>query len=149
MHMKSDWKTLTEAVSRHRKSKKRRGRNFFGAFGGGYGPAFPDGGNFSMSSSVGDGCGVGCGDGGGCCESVSEMPEDDDDDLTINDNDKLLYALRAIIENAKVAYEAVAGVPYDEDEIDDAENDSEDEPEDVVDDGPDEIDDDMYDDVVE
>lgn len=145
MHMKSDWKTLTEAVSRHRKSKKRRGRNFFGAFGGGYGPAFPDGGNFSMSSSVGDGCG----DGGGCCESVSEMPEDDDDDLTINDNDKLLYALRAIIENAKVAYEAVAGVPYDEDEIDDAENDSEGEPEDVVDDGPDEIDDDMDDDVVE
>ena len=32
----------------------------------------------------------------------------------ISDKDKLIYALRGIIENAKVAYEAVTGLPYDE-----------------------------------
>jgi ribosomal protein L12E/L44/L45/RPP1/RPP2 len=32
----------------------------------------------------------------------------------ISDKDKLIYALRGIIENAKVAYEAVTGVSYDE-----------------------------------
>lgn len=122
---------IAEATDKRRKAKRKNGgtpkfvpnvgfgnRRFIGAYtaGGAYGPAFPMGcGWGEMSSVPGGPCGDGtvAADASGAMESVEDI-KNDDEDLMISDKDKLIYALRGIIENAKVAYEAVTGVPYDE-----------------------------------
>lgn len=126
-----DAKILTEAHWKRTKAKGKKGgtprfqptigfgsRKFIGAYAPGraYGPAFPMGfGWGEMSSVPGGPCGDGtvAADASGAMESA-EGPTNEDEDLMISDKDKLIYALRGIIENAKVAYEAVTGVPYDE-----------------------------------
>ena len=122
---------IAEATSKRRKAKRKNGgtpkfvpnigfgnRKFIGAYtaGGAYGPAFPMGvGWGEMSSVPGGPCGDGtvAADASGAMEAVEDI-KNDDEDLMISDKDKLIYALRGIIENAKVAYEAVTGLPYDE-----------------------------------
>lgn len=122
---------IAEATDKRRKAKRKNGgtpkfvpsigfgnRKFIGAYtaGGAYGPAFPMGcGWGEMSSVPGGPCGDGtvAADASGAMEAVEDI-KNDDEDLMISDKDKLIYALRGIIENAKVAYEAVTGVPYDE-----------------------------------
>lgn len=122
---------IAEATNKRRKAKRKNGgtpkfvpsigfgnRKFIGAYtaGGAYGPAFPMGcGWGEMSSVPGGPCGDGtvAADASGAMEAVEDI-KNDDEDLMISDKDKLIYALRGIIENAKVAYEAVTGVPYDE-----------------------------------
>lgn len=122
---------IAEATGKRRKAKRKNGgtpkfvpnigfgnRKFIGAYtaGGAYGPAFPMGcGWGEMSSVPGGPCGDGtvAADASGAMEAVEDI-KNDDEDLMISDKDKLIYALRGIIENAKVAYEAVTGVPYDE-----------------------------------
>ena len=122
---------IAEATDKRRKAKRKNGgtpkfvpnvgfgnRRVIGAYtaGGAYGPAFPMGcGWGEMSSVPGGPCGDGtvAADASGAMESVEDI-KNDDEDLMISDKDKLIYALRGIIENAKVAYEAVTGVPYDE-----------------------------------
>lgn len=114
-----NWKKNLENIYKRSKS---RGRKFKGSStSAGFGPIFPDSGNFDMSSVPGGNAGYGAPSGGGCsggCGAVlgeSIVDADfDDDELTMSDDDKLLYALRGIIENAKIAYEAVSGIPYDE-----------------------------------
>lgn len=127
---------IAEATNKRRKSKRNSGgtpkfvpnigfgkRNFAGAWTSGraYGPIFPMGMGWGEMSSVPGGA---CGDGtiaadasgaGAAMEAVEDI-KNDDEDLMISDKDKLIYALRGIIENAKVAYEAVTGVSYDEDD---------------------------------
>ena len=127
-------KMIAEAREKRRKFKRKSGgtpkfeptigfgkRRFAGAWtaGGAYGPVFPMGTGWGEMSSVPGGA---CGDGtvaadasgaGAAMESVEDI-KNEDEDLMISDKDKLIYALRGIIENAKVAYEAVTGVPYDE-----------------------------------
>lgn len=127
---------IAEATNKRRKSKRNSGgtakfvpsfgfgkRNFSGAWTSGraYGPIFPMGTGWGEMSSVPGGA---CGDGtlaadasgaGAAMEAVEDI-KNDDEDLMISDKDKLIYALRGIIENAKVAYEAVTGVPYDEED---------------------------------
>ena len=128
-----DAKILTEAHWKRKKAKGKKGgtprfqptiglgsRKFIGAYAPGraYGPAFPMGfGWGDMSSVPGGPCGDGtvAADASGAMEAA-EGPTNEDEDLLISDQDKLVYALRGIIENAKVAYEAVTGVPYDEKE---------------------------------
>jgi hypothetical protein len=157
-----DAKILTEAHWKRKKTKGKKGgtprfqptigfgsRKFIGAYAPGraYGPAFPMGfGWGEMSSVPGGPCGDGtvAADASGAMEAA-EGVANDDEDLMISDRDKLIYALRGIIENAKVAYEAVTGVPYDEeDDVPEKkdENPSEQEEPDEVeyddDDGPDE-----------
>jgi len=157
-----DAKILTEAHWKRKKAKGKKGgtprfqptigfgsRKFIGAYAPGraYGPAFPMGfGWGEMSSVPGGPCGDGtvAADASGAMEAA-EGVANDDEDLMISDRDKLIYALRGIIENAKVAYEAVTGVPYDEeDDVPEKkdENPSEQEEPDEVeyddDDGPDE-----------
>ena len=67
-------------------------------------------------------------------EAVEDI-KNDDEDLMISDKDKLIYALRGIIENAKVAYEAVTGVPYDEkDDVPEPKDEEPSEPEELDDD---------------
>ena len=122
---------IAEATNKRRKAKRKNGgtpkfvpnigfgnRKFIGAYtaGGAYGPAFPMGGGWGEMSSVPGGpCGDGtvAADASGAMEAVEDI-KNDDEDLMISDKDKLIYALRGIIENAKVAYEAVTGLPYDE-----------------------------------
>ena len=122
---------IAEATSKRRKAKRKNGgtpkfvpnigfgnRKFIGAYtaGGAYGPAFPMGAGWGEMSSVPGGpCGDGtvAADASGAMEAVEDI-KNDDEDLMISDKDKLIYALRGIIENAKVAYEAVTGLPYDE-----------------------------------
>lgn len=122
---------IAEATSKRRKAKRKNGgtpkfvpnigfgnRKFIGAYtaGGAYGPAFPMGSGWGEMSSVPGGpCGDGtvAADASGAMEAVEDI-KNDDEDLMISDKDKLIYALRGIIENAKVAYEAVTGLPYDE-----------------------------------
>lgn len=124
-----DWNEIAiqlESRKARRKKKKRYSLpGFPGHMGFAYGPAFPCGTGFEMSSVPGGA--DGCGDAGCACESVNgDDIDDEEDDLMMSDNDKLIYALRGIIENAKVAYEAVTGIPYDEDgEVDDAPKDEE------------------------
>jgi hypothetical protein len=79
-----------------------------------------------MSSVPGGACGDGtlAADASGAMEAV-EGVKNEDEDLMISDKDKLIYALRGIIENAKVAYEAVTGVSYDEADEAPEENDEE------------------------
>ena len=125
---------IAEATNKRRKSKRNSGgtpkfvpnvgfgnRKFVGAYTAGraYGPVFPMGCGWGEMSSVPGGP---CGDGtiaadasgaGAAMEAVEDI-KNDDEDLMISDKDKLIYALRGIIENAKVAYEAVTGVSYDE-----------------------------------
>lgn len=125
---------IAEATNKRRKSKRSSGgtpkfvpnvgfgnRKFVGAYTAGraYGPVFPMGCGWGEMSSVPGGP---CGDGtlaadasgaGAAMEAVEDI-KNDDEDLMISDKDKLIYALRGIIENAKVAYEAVTGVSYDE-----------------------------------
>ena len=125
---------IAEATDKRRKAKRKNGgtakfvptfgfgkRNFAGAWTSGraYGPVFPMGMGWGEMSSVPGGP---CGDGtiaadasgaGAAMEAVEDI-KNDDEDLMISDKDKLIYALRGIIENAKVAYEAVTGVSYDE-----------------------------------
>lgn len=138
-----DAKILTEAHWKRRKAKGNKGgtprfqptigfgsRKFIGAYSPGraYGPAFPMGfGWGEMSSVPGGPCGDGtvAADASGAMEAA-EGPTNEDEDLMISDKDKLIYALRAIIENGKIAYEAVTGVPYDEE--DDVPEKKEDEP---------------------
>jgi len=157
-----DAKILTEAHWKRKKANGKKGgtprfqptigfgsRKFIGAYAPGraYGPAFPMGfGWGEMSSVPGGPCGDGtvAADASGAMEAA-EGVANDDEDLMISDRDKLIYALRGIIENAKVAYEAVTGVPYDEeDDVPEKkdENPSEQEEPDEVeyddDDGPDE-----------
>lgn len=157
-----DAKILTEAHWKRKKTKGKKGgtprfqptigfgsRKFIGAYAPGraYGPAFPMGfGWGEMSSVPGGPCGDGtlAADASGAMEAA-EGVANDDEDLMISDRDKLIYAIRGIIENAKVAYEAVTGVPYDEeDDVPEKkdENPSEQEEPDEVeyddDDGPDE-----------
>lgn len=127
---------IAEATNKRRKSKRKSGgtpkfvpnfgfgkRTFAGAWTSGraYGPIFPMGMGWGEMSSVPGGA---CGDGtiaadasgaGAAMEAVEDI-KNDDEDLMISDKDKLIYALRGIIENAKVAYEAVTGVPYDEED---------------------------------
>ena len=128
-----DAKILTEAHWKRKKTKGKKGgtprfqptigfgsRKFIGAYAPGraYGPAFPMGfGWGEMSSVPGGPCGDGtvAADASGAMEAA-EGVANDDEDLMISDRDKLIYALRGIIENAKVAYEAVTGVPYDEED---------------------------------
>lgn len=128
-----DAKILTEAHWKRKKAKGKKGgtprfqptigfgsRKFIGAYAPGraYGPAFPMGfGWGEMSSVPGGPCGDGtvAADASGAMEAA-EGPTNDDEDLMISDKDKLIYALRAIIENGKIAYEAVTGVPYDEED---------------------------------
>lgn len=128
-----DAKILTEAHWKRKKTKGKKGgtprfqptigfgsRKFIGAYtpGRAYGPAFPMGfGWGEMSSVPGGPCGDGtvAADASGAMEAA-EGVANDDEDLMISDRDKLIYALRGIIENAKVAYEAVTGVPYDEED---------------------------------
>ena len=122
---------IAEATNKRRKSKRNSGgtpkfvpnvgfgnRKFIGAYTAGraYGPVFPMGcGWGEMSSVPGGACGDGtiAADASGAMEAVEDI-KNDDEDLMISDKDKLIYALRGIIENAKVAYEAVTGVSYDE-----------------------------------
>lgn len=122
---------ISESVTRRRNPKRSNGgtakfvptvgfgsRKFIGAYapGGAYGPAFPMGAGWGEMSSVpGGDCGDGlvAADASGAMEAVDGV-KTDDEDLMISDRDRLVYALRGIIENAKVAYEAVTGVPYDE-----------------------------------
>ena len=136
-------KILTEAHGKRNKAKGKNGgtprfqptigfgsRKFIGAYAPGraYGPAFPMGfGWGEMSSVPGGPCGDGtvAADASGAMEAA-EGPTNEDEDLMISDKDKLIYALRAIIENGKIAYEAVTGVPYDEE--DDVPEKKEDEP---------------------
>jgi hypothetical protein len=157
-----DAKILTEAHWKRKKTKGKKGgtprfqptigfgsRKFIGAYAPGraYGPAFPMGfGWGEMSSVPGGPCGDGtvAADASGAMEAA-EGVANDDEDLMISDRDKLIYALRGIIENAKVAYEAVTGVPYDEEddvpEKKDEEPSEQEEPDEVEyddDDGPDE-----------
>ena len=114
-----DWKTQVNKL--YSRKAGRKARRFRGAFGAGYGPAYPMSGNFDMSSVPGGpagdgGAGSSAGDGGmaGGAGAIGESIEDDyQDDLMMSDEDKLLCALQGIIENAKAAYEAVSGVPYD------------------------------------
>ena len=125
---------IAEATNKRRKSKRSSGgtpkfvptvgfgnRKFVGAYTAGraYGPVFPMGCGWGEMSIVPGGP---CGDGtlaadasgaGAAMEAVEDI-KNDDEDLMISDKDKLIYALRGIIENAKVAYEAVTGVSYDE-----------------------------------
>lgn len=126
-----DTKFIVESVGKRKRVKIKKGgtpkfeptvgfgsRKFIGAYAPGraYGPAFPMGfGWGEMSSVPGGACGDGmpAGDASGAMEAA-EGPTNEDEDLMISDKDKLIYALRGIIENAKVAYEAVTGVPYDE-----------------------------------
>lgn len=126
-----DTRIIAEAAGKRRKAKRKNGgtpmfvptfgvgsRKFVGAYAPGraYGPAFPMGfGWGEMSSVPGGPCGDGtvAADASGAMEAA-EGPTNEDEDLMISDKDKLIYALRGIIENAKVAYEAVTGVPYDE-----------------------------------
>lgn len=150
---------IAEATNKRRKSKRNSGetpkfvpnigfgkRNFAGAWTSGraYGPIFPMGMGWGEMSSVPGGA---CGDGtiaadasgaGAAMESVENI-KNDDEDLMISDKDKLIYALRGIIENAKVAYEAVTGVPYDEeDDVPDTKDEYPAKPDDFDDDdGPD------------
>lgn len=125
---------IAEATNKRRKSKRSSGgtpkfvpnvgfgnRKFVGAYTAGraYGPVFPMGcGWGEMSSVPGGPCGDGTIDadasGAGAAMEAVEDIKNDDEDLMISDKDKLIYALRGIIENAKVAYEAVTGVSYDE-----------------------------------
>lgn len=122
---------IAEAGGKHRKTKRKTGgtakfvptvgfgsRRFLGSYttGRAYGPVFPMGyGWGEMSSVPGSSCGEGtiATDASGAMEAV-EGVKNEDEDLMISDKDKLIYALRGIIENAKVAYEAVTGVSYDE-----------------------------------
>lgn len=126
---------IAEATNKRRKSKRTQGgtpkfvpsagfgsRKFIGSYtpGRAYGPAFPMGCGWGEMSSVpggacGDGTLAGDASGAGAMEAVEDI-KNDDEDLMISDKDKLIYALRGIIENAKVAYEAVTGVPYDEED---------------------------------
>lgn len=140
---------IAEATGKRRKAKRKNGgtpkfvpsigfgnRKFIGAYtaGGAYGPAFPMGcGWGEMSSVPGGPCGDGtvAADASGAMEAVEDI-KNDDEDLMISDKDKLIYALRGIIENAKVAYEAVTGVPYDEkDDVPESKDDDQSDPEDV------------------
>ena len=151
---------IAEATDKRRKAKRKNGgtakfvptfgfgkRNFAGAWTSGraYGPIFPMGMGWGEMSSVPGGP---CGDGtiaadasgaGAAMESVEDI-KNDDEDLMISDKDKLIYALRGIIENAKVAYEAVTGVPYDEkDDVPESKDEDPDEPNELDDgEGPDE-----------
>ena len=151
---------IAEATDKHRKAKRKNGgtakfvptfgfgkRNFAGAWTSGraYGPIFPMGMGWGEMSSVPGGP---CGDGtiaadasgaGAAMEAVEDI-KNDDEDLMISDKDKLIYALRGIIENAKVAYEAVTGVPYDEkDDVPEPKDEEPDEPNELDDEeGPDE-----------
>lgn len=126
-----DTKFIVESVGKRKRVKIKKGgtpkfeptvgfgsRKFIGAYtpGRAYGPAFPMGfGWGEMSSVPGGACGDGtpAGDASGAMEAA-EGVKNEDEDLMISDKDKLIYALRGIIENAKVAYEAVTGLPYDE-----------------------------------
>lgn len=126
-----DTKFIVESVGKRKRVKIKKGgtpkfeptvgfgsRKFIGAYAPGraYGPAFPMGfGWGEMSSVPGGPCGDGtvAADASGAMEAA-EGPTNEDEDLMISDKDKLIYALRGIIENAKIAYEAVTGVPYDE-----------------------------------
>lgn len=148
---------IAEATGKRRKAKRKNGgtpkfvpsigfgnRKFIGAYtaGGAYGPAFPMGcGWGEMSSVPGGPCGDGtvAADASGAMEAVEDI-KNDDEDLMISDKDKLIYALRGIIENAKVAYEAVTGVPYDEkDDVPESKDDDQSDPEDFdYDEGTDE-----------
>lgn len=151
---------IAEATDKRRKAKRKNGgtakfvptfgfgkRNFAGAWTSGraYGPIFPMGMGWGEMSSVPGGP---CGDGtiaadasgaGAAMEAVEDI-KNDDEDLMISDKDKLIYALRGIIENAKVAYEAVTGVPYDEkDDVPEPKDEEPDEPNELDDgEGPDE-----------
>ena len=147
---------IAEATDKRRKAKRKNGgtpkfvpnvgfgsRRFLGSYtaGGAYGPAFPMGcGWGEMSSVPGGPCGDGtvAADASGAMESVEDI-KNDDEDLMISDKDKLIYALRGIIENAKVAYEAVTGVPYDEkDDVPEPKEEDPDEPNEFDDEeGPD------------
>lgn len=133
---------IAEAGGKHRKTKHKTGgtakfvptvgfgsRRFLGSYtpGRAYGPVFPMGyGWGEMSSVPGGACGEGtiATDASGAMEAV-EGVKNEDEDLMISDKDKLIYALRGIIENAKVAYEAVTGVSYDEADEAPEENDEE------------------------
>lgn len=146
---------IAEATDKRRKAKRKNGgtakfvptfgfgkRNFAGAWTSGraYGPIFPMGMGWGEMSSVPGGP---CGDGtlaadasgaGAAMEAVEDI-KNDDEDLMISDKDKLIYALRGIIENAKVAYEAVTGVPYDEkDDVPEPKDEDPSEPEELDDD---------------
>ncbi len=146
---------IAEATDKRRKAKRKNGgtakfvptfgfgkRNFAGAWTSGraYGPVFPMGMGWGEMSSVPGGQ---CGDGtlaadasgaGAAMEAVEDI-KNDDEDLMISDKDKLIYALRGIIENAKVAYEAVTGVPYDEkDDVPEPKDEDPSEPEELDDD---------------
>lgn len=94
----------------------RKARMFPGSVGVGYGPAYPDSGNFDMSSVPGGSAGDGGMSGGSAAIGESIESGNEDDDLLMSDDDKLLYAIRGIIENAKIAYESISGVPYEDDE---------------------------------
>lgn len=150
---------IAEATNKRRKSKRSSGgtpkfvpnvgfgnRKFVGAYTAGraYGPVFPMGCGWGEMSSVPGGP---CGDGtiaadasgaGAAMEAVEDI-KNDDEDLMISDKDKLIYALRGIIENAKVAYEAVTGVSYDEkDDVPEPKDEDPDVPEENDEDGADE-----------
>ncbi|MBO6034118.1 MAG: hypothetical protein J6Q22_22265 [Prevotella sp.] len=150
---------IAEATNKRRKSKRNSGgtpkfvpnvgfgnRKFVGAYTAGraYGPVFPMGCGWGEMSSVPGGP---CGDGtiaadasgaGAAMEAVEDI-KNDDEDLMISDKDKLIYALRGIIENAKVAYEAVTGVSYDEkDDVPEPKDEDPDVPEENDEEGADE-----------
>lgn len=150
---------IAEATNKRRKSKRSSGgtpkfvpnvgfgnRKFVGAYTAGraYGPVFPMGCGWGEMSSVPGGP---CGDGtiaadasgaGAAMEAVEDI-KNDDEDLMISDKDKLIYALRGIIENAKVAYEAVTGVSYDEkDDVPEPKDEDPDVPEENDEEGADE-----------
>lgn len=150
---------IAEATNKRRKAKRKSGgtpkfvpsigfgsRKFLGSYTAGraYGPAFPMGFGWGEMSSVpggpcGDGIVGGDASGAGAMEAVEDI-KNDDEDLMISDKDKLIYALRGIIENAKVAYEAVTGVPYDEkDDVPEPQDEDPEEPDEYDDgEGPDE-----------